>query len=209
LFLLRSGRTKNNRCGENEREACINALIHRDYMNSAEIQIKIYDDHIWFWNPGGLLEGITVDDLKREHTSKPRNRLIAMTFYYAGLIERWGTGTKRMMDLCKKRGLPEPEFREEFGGFSVIFWKDIYNEQYLRKIGLNERQIKAILYVKESGRITNREYQKIAETTDRTALRDLNRLCDLGILQRIGSMGRKTEYILVGQKSDKTDANTT
>jgi len=178
-------------------------------MNSAEIQIKIYDDHIWFWSPGGLPEGITIEDLKKEHASKPRNKLLAMVFYYAGLIERWGTGTKRMMDLCKKQGLPEPEFREEFGGFSVIFWKDIYNEQYLRKIGLNERQIKAILYVKESGRITNREYQKIAGTTDRTALRDLNRLCDLGILQRIGSTGRKTEYILVGQKPDKTDTNTT
>jgi len=79
------------------REACINALIHRDYLDTADIQIKIYDDHIWFWNPGKLPEGITVDMLKDEHSSKPRNRLIAMAFYYAGLIERWGTGTKRMV----------------------------------------------------------------------------------------------------------------
>lgn len=65
------------------REACINALIHRDYMNPAEIQIKIYDDHIWFWNPGRLPEGLNVEILKGEHYSKPRNKLIAMVFYYA------------------------------------------------------------------------------------------------------------------------------
>lgn len=115
------------------REACINALIHREYMDSAEIQIKIYDDRIWFWNPGGLPEGLTIEDLKKEHASKPKNKLLAMVFYYAGLIERWGTGTKRMVDLCKKQGLPEPEFKEEFGGFSVILQKDIYNERYLKK----------------------------------------------------------------------------
>ncbi len=77
------------------REACINALIHRDYIDSAEVQIKIYDDHIWFWNPGKLPDGLTVEMLKGEHYSKPRNKLIAMVFYYAGLIEKWGTGTKR------------------------------------------------------------------------------------------------------------------
>jgi len=72
------------------REACINALIHRDYTNPAEIQIKIYDDHIKFWNPGKLPEGITIEDLKREHVSRPRNKLLAMVFYYAGLIEKVG-----------------------------------------------------------------------------------------------------------------------
>ena len=49
-----------------------------------------------------------------------------------------------------------------FGGsFSVIFYKDIYNEEYLRKLGLNERQIKAIFYTKKKGRITNADYKKV------------------------------------------------
>jgi len=178
------------------REACINALIHRDYLDSADIQIKIYDDHIWFWNPGKLPEGLTVEMLKKEHPSKLRNKLLAMVFYYAGLIERWGTGTVRMAEICRNWGFPEPEFREESGGFSVIFWKDIYNEEFLEKMGLNERQIKAVLYVKKHGKITNKKYQEIANTTDRTALRDLSLLCKLGILRRVGSKGRKTEYIL-------------
>ena len=68
---------------------------------------------------------------------------------------------------------------------------------------MNERQIKAVMYVKEKGKITNKEYQEVAETTDRTALRDLKHLCELGIFQRIGTTGRKTEYILTQQKPDK------
>ena len=74
---------------------------------------------------------------------------------------------------------------------------------------MNERQIKAVMYVKEKGKITNREYQQIAETTDRTALRDLNQLCELSIFQRVGSTGRKTEYILTRQEPDKPDINPT
>jgi len=183
------------------REACINALIHRDYMDSAEIQIKIYDDHIKFWNPGKLPEGITIEDLKREHASRPRNKLLAMVFYYAGLIERWGTGTTRIVSLCIEHGLPEPEFKEEFGGFTVEFWKDIYNEAYLRRLGLNERQMRAVLYVKEKGRITNKEYQSINNCSKATASRELADLAEKGLLQQHGTTGKGTYYILGLQRT--------
>lgn len=177
------------------REACINALIHRDYMDPADIQIKIYDDRIWFWNPGKLPEGLTVEMLKGEHYSKPRNKLIAMVFYYAGLIERWGTGTKRMVELCKEQGLPEPEFKEFGDGFSVTFYKDIYNEEYLRKMGLNERQIKAVLYVKERGKITNKEYRELNGLSDEGARQDILKMLQLGILKQKGK-GRAVYYVL-------------
>ena len=184
------------------REACINALIHRDYMyDSAEIQIKIYDDHIKFWNPGKLPEGITIEDLKREHASRPRNKLLAMVFYYAGLIEKWGTGTTRIVSLCIEHGLPEPEFKEEFGGFTVEFWKDIYNEAYLRRLGLNERQMRAVLYVKEKGRITNKEYQSINNCSKATASRELADLAEKGLLQQHGTTGKGTYYILGSQRT--------
>ena len=182
------------------REACINALIHRDYLDPAEIQIRVYDDRIWFWNPGELPEGITVEMLKTEHASKPRNKLIATVFYYAGLIERWGTGTKRMVELCREQGLPEPEFKEFGGGFSVIFYKDIYNEEYLRKLGLNERQIKAVLYVKEKGKISNTEYQKLTGVKKRQATDDLRGLENIDILQRVGKTGKGVYYTLKGHQ---------
>ena len=179
------------------REAVINALIHKDYLSTAEIQIKIYDDRLWIWNPGKLPKQLTIESLKTEHSSFPKNPLIASVFYYAGFIERWGSGTKRMIDLCKAQGLPEPEFKEEFGGISVYFRKDIYTEEYLRKLGLNERQIKAVMYVKEKKSINLSSFKTIVfEVSEKTLYRDLQELVSKGILKELGEKkGRKYELL--------------
>ena len=179
------------------REAIINALIHRDYLDNADIQIRVYDDKIRFWNPGQLPEGITIDMLRADHESRPRNKLLAMIFYFAGLIERWGSGTKRMIDLCYAQGLPEPEFREEGAGFTVIFYKDAYTEENLRKMGLNERQIKAVMYVKERGKITIADYKEISpNVSEKTLYRDLQKLVKKKILHEIGDKkGRRYELL--------------
>ena len=179
------------------REAVLNALIHRDYFNVANFTvIKVYDDHIWFSNPGGLPEGITIEQLKRPHQSCLRNPLIAKVFYLAGYIEQYGSGTVRMVEWLKEAGLPEPEYKEEMGGFSVYFYKDIYTEENLRKMGLNDRQIRAVMYVKEKGKITNREYQKAHDVSRQTAARELSELTALNILSRHGKTGRDTYYTL-------------
>jgi len=177
------------------REAVINALIHKDYLSAAEIQIKIYDDRFWIWNPGRLPKQLTIESLKTEHSSFPKNPLIASVFYYAGFIERWGSGTKRMIDLCKVQGLPEPVFKEEFGGISVYFHKDIYTEEYLRKFGLNERQIIAVMYVKERGRITNKEYQDINNVSNKTAYLELSNTVGMAIF-KVEGKGKSTTYTL-------------
>jgi len=167
-----------------------------------------YDDHIWFSNPGGLPEGITVEQLKSPHQSYLRNPLIAKVFYLAGYIEQYGSGTVRMVEWMKEAGLPEPEYKEELGGFSVYFYKDIYTEENLRKMGLNERQIKAVMYVKEKGRITNREYQEIAGVKERFATIELNGLISKNILQKIGTTGRGTYYAVIkAQKAHESRNN--
>ena len=179
------------------REAVLNALIHRDYFNIANFTvIKVYDDHIWFSNPGGLPEGITIEQLKRPHQSCLRNPLIAKVFYLAGYIEQYGSGTVRMVEWMKEAGLPEPEYKEEMGGFSVYFYKDIYTEENLRKMGLNDRQIRAVMYVKEKGEITNKEYQKVCSTSERTASRDLADLVTKEVFEQIGTTGKGTSYRL-------------
>ncbi len=178
------------------REAVLNALIHKDYSSTAEIQIKIYDDKIWIWNSGKLPEELRIEDLKKEHSSYPKNPLIANVFYLSGFIERWGSGTKRMVDLFKGQGLPEPEYKEEQGGFSVWFYKDIYTEENLLKVGLNERQIKAVMYVKGKGRITNSEYINLCKTSKPTATRDLTELVEKNIFTIIGKGKRTLRYVL-------------
>jgi ATP-dependent DNA helicase RecG len=187
------------------REAVINALIHKNYLEPAEIQIKIFADKIWFWNPGELPPQLKIDDLKRDHSSYPRNPLMANVFYHAGLIEKWGSGTKRIIELCRVHGLPDPEYKEEFGGFSVWIYKDVLKREKLKQLGLNEREIKAVLYIKENGSITNQEYQNISNVKKRQASNDLNKLIEKGFIERIGVTGRGTYYCLKykGQKRSK------
>ncbi|MEM2918864.1 MAG: ATP-binding protein [Candidatus Altiarchaeota archaeon] len=177
------------------REALINALIHRDYFKwNVQTQIKIFDDYLWFFNIGGLPEGITLEQLKQPHSSVPRNPLIVHIFYLAGLIEEVGSGIGRIFKDMKEANLPEPEFKEEMGGFSVYFRKDIYTEEYLRKLGLNERQVRAVIYVKEKGKITNREYQEINGCHRNTATQDLSDLVEKGILKESGKKGAGAYY---------------
>ena len=135
-------------------------------------------------------------ELKASHPSVLRNKGIGGIFYDMGLIEQRGSGIEKMREACVKAGIPEPKF-EEHQGFRVIFRKDIYTEEYLQRLGLNERQVEAVGYVKEKGRITNREYREMFRITDRTALSDLSELCTNKVFERIGKTGRKTEYILI------------
>ncbi|GEM_PF-2209183 len=74
---------------------------------------------------------------------------------------------------CKQAGLPEPEFVNNHGyEFRTILGRDIFTESVLAKLGLNERQLKAVKYVKK-WRITNREYRDLAGLkTDRTTLKE-------------------------------------
>lgn len=92
------------------REAIFNAIIHRDYNTTSAIQIKIYDNSLSVVNEGKLPPEISVDDLKREHLSKPRNKLVADIFYKAGFVESWGRGTLKIVNECKKAHIPEPVF---------------------------------------------------------------------------------------------------
>ena len=183
------------------REAVINAIVHRDYRIPANIQVEIYDDRIEIWSPGKLPPGIKIEDLyKKEHQSVIRNQLIAQVFYDIGFIEKYGSGTTRIIELCKKHGLPLPEFKEVFNGFMVIFRKDVYTEEHLRKLGLNERQIKAVMFAKEKGKITNKEYQELNKVSKQTATRDLKEIEEKRIFERVGSTGKGTFYILKGSK---------
>lgn len=177
------------------REAIINAVMHRDY-SAIHTQLKIYPDQLILWNNGGLTEKLTIEELKKKHSSYPRNELIAKVFFLAGFIDAWGSGTIRMMTECKKAGLPEPVYEEAGGGMQVTFLKDIYTEEYLRKMGLNERQIKAVLHLKEYQKINNSGYQKLNGTTKPTATRDLKDLLIKNLIVNIGTKGPSAEYIL-------------
>lgn len=178
------------------REMLLNALIHRNYMG-AMTQFRMYDDCINIWNDGSLPSGISSDSLKRPHRSIPRNPLIADVCFKGGLIDSWGSGTIRIIETCKQANLPEPELIEEFGGFSVTLFKNNLTTEQLSKLGLNDRQLKAVEYVKEKGKVTNADLQELFGVSKATATRDLTEMVEkYKIFEKIGQTGVGTNYVL-------------
>ena len=178
------------------REMLLNALVHRTYMGSFT-QIRVYDDKITIWNHGTLPEDITLESLKQVHSSYPRNPLIADVCFKGGLIDSWGRGTVRIIEACKEAGLPEPELTERDGGFLVTLFKDNLTEEQLVKLGLNVRQVRAVSYMKEKGKITNTEYQEINNVSKRTATNDLTELVSKYRLANNTGFGAGSFYELV------------
>jgi ATP-dependent DNA helicase RecG len=179
------------------REAVINALVHRDYTSTGRVQIRLCDDRVVITNPGGLPEGLTVGHLVQEpHPSLPRNPILAQVFYYANLVEQWGTGTIRMLRACQAQGLPPPEFESTPTQFSVTFRKDILTDERLRRMGLTARQVSALRYIRERGSISNSEHQALTGVARRTAARDLEDLENLGLVTRSAQTGRAVRYML-------------
>ncbi len=175
------------------RETLLNAIVHRQYMG-APIQISLYDDKIMVWNFGTLLEPMTLEDLKHKHASHPRNPILADVFFKGGLIESWGRGTLKIFDECKSAGLPTPEIAEMTGGIVVTIYKDVYNQKHLSRYELNERQFEALLLWKSKAEITTSQYKEKFDVSDRTALRDLTELTEIGLLYKSGER-KTTKYI--------------
>jgi ATP-dependent DNA helicase RecG len=161
----------------------------------SNIEVRIYDDRLTIWNPGGLPLGITMDDLFKPHGSVLRNKGIGAVLYDMGLIEQWGSGIGKMLKFCSLAGIPVPHFEEYQSGFLVEFRKNIYTEEYLRKLGLNERQINAVAFLKEKGKISNKDYRKLSGLSDEGARKDLNELIEKNIVESKGK-GRSIHYIL-------------
>ena len=178
------------------REAITNAIAHRDYFPSANVQIRIFDDRIEIWNPGTLPEGLTIEKLKGKHESKPRNKLIANLFFLIKYIEQWGTGTNEIIDECIAHGLPEPLFEDTGSSFIVTFRKSKLTSEFLEGLGLNKRQEKAIEHLKGNKRITSKEYAKLFNITERTARNDIKTLINKNVIMRRGKGDKNTYYIL-------------
>jgi ATP-dependent DNA helicase RecG len=179
------------------REALLNALIHRDYFNNTvQTQVKIFDDHIRFHNPGHLPEGVTIDMILKEHYSYHRNPKVADIFYRAGLVERYGSGIERIITAFRSAGMPVPTFVSSPLGFTLTMRMDMLNESSLRKMELNERQILAVERVKVEGSITSGAYQSLTGVSAATAFRDLKALVDRGILEQVSPSRRNTRYVL-------------
>ena len=101
------------------RGALLNAVVHRDYANPSDIQVKIFDDRITIFSPGKLFGGLTIADLATDHYQfRLRNKLVAEAFYLTKNIEKYDSGFIRIRKELE--AYPEVTFAIEEIGDGVL-----------------------------------------------------------------------------------------
>ena len=177
------------------RELVLNAVIHRDYLSPADIQIKIFDNYITFFNPGQLHSNLTIDDLKtNSYPAYARNKLIAEAFYLTGDIEKYGSGFLRIRDAISSYPTMKIDFKEIGGGFMVTV---SYSEQRMstvtfekgtekgtEKITVNQQKI--LESIEKDTFITQEELTTIVGISLSKIKANVAKLKSKGLIERIG-----------------------
>ena len=176
------------------REAIINALIHRDYQETADVRVFIFDNRVEVISPGTFPEGVSPD----EPTHKPVNPTLSQFMFDVGFIERYGAGIRMMQRLCREWGNKEPRYAFHPLETKIIFDSPIQETTYIEiddiSEDLNERQKNALFHVQKNGQIATREYAEINHISSRTAYTELKDLTDKGFLIAVGK-GRGIRYV--------------
>jgi len=176
------------------REAVTNAICHRNYKISSNVQIRVFDDRIEIWGCGPLPEPLTVEDLRKKHDSVLRNPLIGKCFFLIKYIEQWGTGTNRMIERCQNYRLPEPAFEEIGGSFVVTIRKYKISEEIMK--GLLEEEKIIMNYLKTENKINRKIGMQLLGVLKSTLLRIFKSLEKKGLIKK-GGKGKNIYYMLV------------
>lgn len=129
-------------------EAIANAIIHRDYMQmGSEIHIDMYDNRLEIFSPGGMIDGRLIQQLNPLTVpSKRRNPLLADFFSRLGLMERRGSGMKKIINTYKfyehLSDYRAPEFTSNASEFHVTLWNLNFDNEITGEIAINDNPLK-------------------------------------------------------------------
>lgn len=169
------------------REFLLNAVVHRDYTSPIDIQIKIFDHAITFFNPGKLYGGLTVDDLKTDsYQSRARNKLIAEAFYLAHDIEKYGSGYLRVRK--EVADYPTMTFQYEESGDGYLVRLE-YSEQRIETTPKTTPKTRERLLdlIRENPKITRVEMAESTGISVNGVKQHIKKMKEDGVLQRGGS----------------------
>lgn len=175
------------------REALLNALVHREYSFSGSTLISIFDDRIEFVSLGGLVKGITMNDILFG-VSQCRNEKLAAVFYRLKLIEAYGTGIQKMIDSYKN-SKDKPQIESSDNAFKIILPnRNIHSQQ--PESSNHEKVILELFEHKDA--IIRKDIEKVLSISQTMAGRLLKQLVDKEVLKIAGS-GKKIKYVQVAQ----------
>ena len=174
------------------REALLNALVHRDYAFSGSIIININESQIEFISLGGLLPGLSAEDIQNG-ISQPRNPKLAEVFHRLRLIESYGTGIRRIFTLyrdCEKK----PEIIVTPNTFKLILPnRNYYSIDKSEEKALNDQQRTILQYIEKNGAITEEIAQKLLGIKRTRAYVILKEMRDSSLI-KVQGRGQNKKY---------------
>lgn len=171
------------------REALLNSLVHREYAFSGSTLINIFEDRIEFVSLGGLVNGLTENDILFG-ISQCRNEKLAAVFYRLKLIEAYGTGIQKIMDSYKDC-IVKPKIDLSDNAFKIV----LPNQNMViptQDVNDNERVIVDLVFRKNV--ISRKDVEEVLAISQSMAGRIIKQLVDKAVLVSVGS-GRNKKYM--------------
>jgi len=182
------------------REALLNALVHRDYNYSGSIIININDNAIEFISIGGLLSGISPEDIQNG-ISLSRNSKLAEVFYRLNFIESYGTGIRRIFSLYQNCEA-QPTISVTPNSFNIMLPNMNASDNVGKAIReetqfLITSQMETIMdYLSDNGEITTKEVQNLLRVKRTRAYVIMKQMIDAGLIKTVGR-GENKKYTVV------------
>lgn len=183
------------------REAVANAIVHRDYAREVAVRIEIFSDRVEIVSPGGLPIGMTERDFQEGRYTVLRNRVVAEIFQRVGIIEKLGTGIRRIRE-CFSGNDRTPEFSASENSVKIVMYR---KDRKARRGGsVSEQAGKYALfdhkysivtdYVEKHMLISRKEAEDLLGLKKTQVAKILSNMVSDGILEQVGQ-GRSIRYI--------------
>ena len=179
------------------RESIANLLVHRDYMKNVDSRIEIFSDRIKIVSPGGLPIGILEDEYLEGRISIPRNRIIADIFLRLKIIEKLGTGIRRIKEYYREYDT-KPEFIITENSITVILPrinKEIKKVNEINLDRLNSNELLIYYIIKDNGKINRKDIENKVDLKKSQILQIINNLREYNLVIKTGQ-GINTEYMI-------------
>ena len=180
------------------REALLNCLVHRDYGYSSSILISMYEDRLEFTSIGGLVTGVTLEDVMMG-ISVCRNKKLANVFYRLELIEAYGTGIQKIMNAYQDQFI-KPEIKVSNNVFKIILpntnaQAELREElQYHTHIQPEDEETQIMQMIDQEKRIQRKQVQERLGISQTTSGRILKQMVKKGLIMQRGR-GKNTCYV--------------
>ncbi len=171
------------------REALLNAIVHRDYSYSASTLISVYADRIEFVSVGGLIQGITLEDVLMG-LSVCRNQKLAHVFYRLKLIEAYGTGIQKIHRAYEETNV-RPKLQASSNALKITLPQILYGDSSAK---LPKEMSSVLAAAQDHGSISRKDVEGILGVKIASAVRLLKKMVDENLLVPTGK-GRNTRYL--------------